>query len=73
MTKARLTSVLSVVAVLAAVVAAALNVINNGRLTWKAVAGVAAIVVVVILVRGMVRAPITAGSGDHPGGRRSGT
>ncbi len=39
MDKARVASVLSVVALLLAIGAAVLNYANNGRVTWKAVAG----------------------------------
>jgi membrane protein YdbS with pleckstrin-like domain len=51
MDKARVASVLSVVALLLAIGAAVLNYANNGRVTWKAVAGVAIFASVAIALR----------------------
>ena len=51
MTKARVASVLSVIALMLAIGAAVLNYANNGRVTWKAVAGVAIFASMAIALR----------------------
>ena len=53
MTKARVTTVLSVVTVLLALTAAIFNYLNNGRITWKAVAGVLVFVSLAFVIRGV--------------------
>lgn len=54
MTKARMTSVLWIVAILLAVAAAILNTINNGRVTWRAVAGVLIITTLALVNRAVM-------------------
>jgi hypothetical protein len=51
MTRARLTSVLSMAMVTLGVAAAILNYLNNGRITWKAVAALLCFVSLALVVR----------------------
>ena len=58
MSKVRLASVPSVMVLVLAVAAAVLNYINNGRITWKAVAGLLLFVGLALVFR-------TAGAGSR--------
>jgi uncharacterized membrane protein YfcA len=66
MTLARLSSVLSVVMVVLAGAAAALNYVNNGRVTWQAVAGLSASVVLALGIRAALAANRRAASAVDP-------
>jgi hypothetical protein len=54
MSKARLASVLSVIVLVLAVAAAVLNYINNGRITWRVVAGLLVFVSLALVVRNVL-------------------
>ena len=56
MTKARLASILSVAMVVVALAAAILNYVNNGQVTWKAVAGLLFFVSMALVIRGVTAA-----------------